>query len=610
MERRLLLAVTLSVAFLLIWSQFIAPKAQKPVAPAGTPGVAAPAGAVGAAPAVSPEASPAAGGAAAAPAAGIVGATTDAPRPGVPMGQRIAAASEEEVSIETPLQSIRLSNHGARVASWRLKEFKDDKGEALDLVSPAGRKLDRLPLQILLEDAEASRRLTQALYQVTRKETTLGGHTVTEVSFTWSDGAGLAATKTLRVPHDSYLAGLELAAQQGGRPVAPTVVWGAGFGSHNGLESGRYADAPQAVLNLGGAIQFRAQKEIKPEAPRLDGGALAWAGLEDRYFAAILVPRLPGEGGGPGEGAAAAGAPAATLVAPVEGQSRVETLRLVEEGREQFFLSFALRMPGASRFDLFVGPKDYHVLKSVGFGLDRLLDFGFFAVVALPLFHALNFVDRYVGNYGWAIVIVTFLIRLVFFPLMYKSQIKMRVMQEKMKRVQPKLKALRERYHRLERKELEKGNGRARQQLRQKMNEEMMDLYKEEEINPFGTMSGCLPLLLQIPILYAFYRILTIAIELRKARFALWIGDLSQKDPYFVTPILMGITMLVQQVMTSSSIPDPGQRRMMYIMPVMFTWMFLQFPSGLVLYWLVSNLLGIAQQYLINKQAAAERKTA
>jgi YidC/Oxa1 family membrane protein insertase len=140
------------------------------------------------------------------------------------------------------------------------------------------------------------------------------------------------------------------------------------------------------------------------------------------------------------------------------------------------------------------------------------------------------------------------------------------------------------------------------------MNEEMMALYKEEDINPLGSMSGCLPILLQIPILYGFYTILSIAIELRRAPFLLWIRDLSSKDPYFVTPIIMGGTQLIQQAMTSSSIPDPAQRRVMYLMPIMFTWIFLSFPSGLVLYWLVNNLLGIGQQYLINKQAAASEK--
>jgi len=257
-----------------------------------------------------------------------------------------------------------------------------------------------------------------------------------------------------------------------------------------------------------------------------------------------------------------------------------------------------------------VGPKDYDILKGLGIGLDRLLDFGFFGVVALPLFYAMKVLQRYIGNYGWAIVLLTVVFRVLFFPLLYRGQIKMRVMQEKMKRVQPKVKAMRERYHRLEKKEAERGNVGARQKLRQEMNEELMKLYKEEDINPLGSMSGCLPLLLQLPILYAFYTILSISIELRHAPFMLWIRDLSQKDPYYVTPIIMGATQLVQQVMTSSSIPDPAQRRMMYLMPIMFTYIFLNFPSGLVLYWLVNNLLGIAQQYLINRQAVNDKAAA
>ena len=135
------------------------------------------------------------------------------------------------------------------------------------------------------------------------------------------------------------------------------------------------------------------------------------------------------------------------------------------------------------------------------------------------------------------------------------------------------------------------------------MNDEMMRLYKEEGINPLGSMSGCLPLLLQMPILYGFYTILTISIDLRQAPFVFWIYDLAEKDPYFVTPIVMGATMLLQQVMTSSSIADATQRRMMYMMPVMFTYFFINLPSGLVLYWLVNNILGIGQQYLVNKEA-------
>jgi YidC/Oxa1 family membrane protein insertase len=197
---------------------------------------------------------------------------------------------------------------------------------------------------------------------------------------------------------------------------------------------------------------------------------------------------------------------------------------------------------------------------------------------------------------------VTVIIRLLFFPFMHRGQLKMRMMQEKMKRVQPKVKAMRERYRKLEQKEAQKGRAGARHQVRQKMNQEMMDLYKQEDVNPLGSMSGCLPMLAQMPILFGFYTVLRISIELRGTPFAFGISDLSEPNIWLV--IIMGVTMLAQQMMTSSSIPDPAQRRIMYIMPVMFTYFFINFPAGRVLYWLVNNLLGIVQQYLINKEAA------
>jgi YidC/Oxa1 family membrane protein insertase len=590
MDRNTVLFIVLSAGVLLLWMALFPPQTP-PATP--KPPAAAQAGAGTPVPAVTPagSASPAPGGTVPS-LAGVGGpAGAAAALPDLPAGRRLEAAAEEEVRIDTPLVSIGLTNRGARVTSWQLKKYLDDAGHPLELVSHAGRSLDHLPLQFLLDDPGATERLRTALYRASRREGSDGGHAFTEVTFAWSDGQGLAATKTLRVPHDSYLAELKFAAESGGKGIEPTLVWGAGFGAHNGQETGRYADVCWGVFDGAGlkAPLKRPQTALKPGEPWLQEGTVSWAGVEDKYFAAVFLPR----------GADSQG-----------GRARFELLRLVEDGVEQFHLSMAIGMPGVSDVSLFVGPKDYDILKGLGIGLDRILDFGFFGAVALPLFYAMKFLQRYTGNFGWAIVILTVVFRTLFFPLLYRGQIKMRVMQEKTKRLQPKVKALRERYHRLEKKEAERGNVGARQKLRQQMNEELMALYREEDINPLGTMSGCLPLFLQLPILYAFYTILSISIELRHAPFMLWIRDLSQKDPYFVTPIIMGVTQLVQQVMTSSSIPDPAQRRMMYIMPVMFTYFFLNFPSGLVLYWLVNNLLGIGQQYLINRRAVDDKAAA
>jgi YidC/Oxa1 family membrane protein insertase len=589
-NRRLVLAVAVSVAFLFLWTWLFTPP-QRPKVPDGGSGVGGPRDATGTSPEPGPtDAAGAVEGSARESAPDLAGFRGPEPvvaSSGLPPGERVAAASEEEIGIETDLQEIRLTNRGGRVTSWRLKNYIDDEGKPLDLVSAAGRKLDHLPLQFLLEDPRDTERLRTALHRVSRRDFEEDGRGFTEVTLEYSDGAGLGAKKTLRVPHDGYVAEVRFAANAHGAPVAPTLVWGAGFDGHTGLEKGNYADTAVALVKAGARVERRRQPDIKPETPWITTGSIAWGGLEDKYFAALLVPP-----------------------SPKDGQARFETLRLVEEGREHFHLSFACRIPGVERAFLFVGPKDYDLLKGLDLGLEGLLDFGFFGAIALPLFYAMKFLERYVGNFGWAIVILTILIRLLFFPFMHRGQLRMRKMQDKMKRVQPKVKALRERYRRLERKELEKGNASARHQLRQKMNEEMMALYKEENINPLGSMSGCLPLLLQIPILYAFYTILTMAIELRRAPFIGWIKDLSRKDPYYVTPIVMGVTMLIQQAMTSSSIPDPTQRRMMFLMPIIFTYFFVNLPSGLVLYWLVNNLLGIAQQYLINRQAEAESRTA
>ena len=602
MEKRLALAIALCIGFMVVWTWLFPPEKRPQAVPpqagssvesvpeGGAPGAATPPAAgseSGAAGSATPQDRPVASAGVAGEGAVGGGHGSDAPaaaRSDILPREPRSASSEEEIAIDTALQSIRLSNAGARVVAWKLKAYHDTNGQPLDLVSPVARKLDRLPLDLRLEDREADGRLRQALYKVTREEREADGRRTIALTFSWSDGAGNSAAKVLTITEGSYVVDFQAAVEIAGRPVVPGVVWGAGFEQEHGEVSERMGEGVRAVVQEGERIDHHYQGTIKPEAAWVDSGPIGWAGLENKYFAAILMPQEPG------------------VVT-----ARVESLRHIENGREQLHLALTLVAPAAIHYYLFAGPKDYDVLKGLGLGLEHLLNFGFFGVVALPLFYALKFVDRYVGNYGWAIVVLTVFIRLLFFPFMHKSQLKMRVMQEKMKRIQPKVKALKERYHRMEQKEAGKGSVGARQKVRQQMNEDMMALYKEEGINPFSSMSGCLPLLVQMPILYAFYTILTIAIELRQAPFLLWVRDLSVKDPYYVTPILMGATMLVQQLMTSSAIPDPAQRRMMYVMPVMFTWFFINLPSGLVLYWLVNNLLGILQQYLVNKEADARK---
>lgn len=233
----------------------------------------------------------------------------------------------------------------------------------------------------------------------------------------------------------------------------------------------------------------------------------------------------------------------------------------------------------------YIGAKEHSILRAIDPRLEAVVEYGWFTFIAKPMFGFLNWIHNYVGNWGWAIVIMTLIVRVVLFPLTYKSMISM----NKLKDLAPKMKEIRERY---------KGDP-------QKMNTHMMELYKKHGANP---MSGCLPIFLQIPIFFAIYRVLLNAIELKGAPWAFWIHDLSLMDPYFILPILMGATMFAQQLITPMTIQDPTQAKIMKFLPLIFTFFFLAFPAGLTLYWFVNNLCSLVQQWIINKLFAKHHK--
>jgi YidC/Oxa1 family membrane protein insertase len=254
--------------------------------------------------------------------------------------------------------------------------------------------------------------------------------------------------------------------------------------------------------------------------------------------------------------------------------------------------------PGTNSFILYAGPKKYDSLKKLNVGFEHIIDFGFFSVIAMPLFWLLKFFYKFIGNYGWAIILLTIIVRIPFIPLVNKSQKSMKKMQE----LQPRMAEVKEKY----------------KKDPQRLQKEMMEIYKKHKVNPVG---GCLPMLLQIPVFFALYKILMITIELRGAPFMLWIKDLSAPDTLFghipsgipliggfavgPLPIVMGITMIIQQKMTPTSM-DPAQNKMMMLMPIVFTFLFLNFASGLVLYWLMNNIFSIAQQFYANRKLAKE----
>jgi len=236
---------------------------------------------------------------------------------------------------------------------------------------------------------------------------------------------------------------------------------------------------------------------------------------------------------------------------------------------------------GQLGLDLFTGPKEQDRLTEKPEGFELTVDYGWLTPVSAPLFWILDKIHGFIGNWGWAIIILTCLIKLVFYPLSATSYKSM----AKMKKLQPRLQTLKDRY----------GDDKA------KLNQAMMEIYKKEKVNPLG---GCLPIVIQIPVFIALYWVLLESVELRQAPWELWIEDLSSRDPYYVLPVLMGASMVAQQLLNPSPL-DPMQKRIMMALPVVFTFLFLYFPAGLVLYWLVNNVLSIAQQWYINKNVAA-----
>ena len=291
------------------------------------------------------------------------------------------------------------------------------------------------------------------------------------------------------------------------------------------------------------------------DSPRIYQKKIHWSGYTSKYF---LMAVSPGE--------------------------QLDQLYIANQDDivENRFISESMNLlPETSRtfsYSAYFGPVQAEYLSAAGNEFSEAINYGFFQPLAKPLMTVLKFFHSFTHNYGLAIILLTICIKILFWPLTQKSYKSMKGMQK----LQPEMKRLREKY----------GSD------KQKLNQEMMSFYKEHKVNPLG---GCLPMIIQIPVFIALYRVLLDSIELRHAPFMLWITDLSAKDPYYVTPLIMGATMFLQQKMTPTNM-DPTQEKIMLMMPVVFTFIFLNFPAGLVIYWLVNNLLTILQQYLIRRQ--------
>ena len=456
------------------------------------------------------------------------------------------------VTVETDLVRATITSVGARLKSLELKNFRrtvDQNSPPLDLVKEA----QVLPLTVELGSGK-----TDATVVYTASAPTLSAHGAEqgEVIFTGKTDDGRSIEKRYRFPGNSYLFEVDVSGSATGQRVGlvltPISEHGASGGQQSGLE--------HAVVLANGKVIQKKLDDLKQPVEIPDA---LWAGFSAQYFAALAMP---------------ASGPAKVWLAISDS---IPIARL--------------DIPASSdkaQFEVFLGPKDRETLVAAGHQLDRALDFGWFWFIAVPLLWGLRFLHRFIPNYGVNIILLTGIVKLVTAPLTQTSFKSMKAMQK----LQPEMQRLRERY----------------KDDQATLQKEVMELYKRHRVNP---VSGCLPMILQLPIFVGLYNALMHSIELRHAPFMLWINDLSAPDRLMVAGIgipvlvlLMGASMLVQQLMTPQQ-GDPTQQRMMMIMPVVFTFISINFPSGLVLYWLVNNVLTMAQQwYMLRSENGGARK--
>ena len=556
-NRRLLLAALLSMGVLLLWQVLFPTARPKPAPEAPAPAAAGEAAARSAAPA------------GAVPTAPPVRASAAQNLPAEP----VSAAAEGRYVLENPELRAEFTNRGAQLVSLVIKGKSADDGNALELVQP--RPQPPYPFALLDAKGEPAA-LDGALYEAESRSGPAGQ----ELVFRYRGELG-AAWKRFQLRADGLL-DFAVEADAGGFGV----LLGPGLRAlaRAELESRQHPRA--AIWNEAGEVAALDARSAK-EGARLAGARLAWIGLEDTFFLAAAVPE---------RGLAEARVEPILLVpGATAGEFGARALPTDRElDPEEKKLPRSLRVvlvsdDGALSGTSYWGPKQYDRLAALPWGLERTVQWGWRRFIAYPMLKALQWIHAHVvANYGWSIVILTSVIKLLLLPLSISAFKSMR----KMQKLNPRMQAIRERW----RGKLRDKQGRFNPEAQRQMNEEIMGLYRQEGANPAG---GCLPILVQLPIFFAFYTLLATAVELWHAPWLGWVTDLSAPDPYYVLPIVMGVSQVIQQRMTPPP-PDPVQRKLIQAMPILFTVFSLGFASGLVLYWFTNNLWSIAQQALYN----------
>ena len=461
------------------------------------------------------------------------------------------AISEQTVTVETDLVRVGLSNRGGAIKSWELKRYHtappDEK--PVQLVYSGGKF--RGPLSITVANADIEKTIREGLYHIEKDFTSLdASHPVGHVTLQFHDPVThLGVEKRLTFHHDSYVVDVSVALE------GVTESYDVGLGTNFGIVE--WGEGFIGLIGSASLVDDKAEKET-PDTELERKGSVQWVALQDKYFLSVLMPKQ-----------------ATSALAKKEGDKVV---------------SAGVRMPapGAGTsvaLQLYAGPKEYDTLRSLNVGLEDTIDFGWFIFgswtvvksVAKPIFYVLRFIHDYTYNYGLTIILLTMAIKLLFVPLQYKSYKSMKMMQL----IQPKVAAVQEKF----------------KDDRDRLNKELIKLYRDQKVNPVG---GCLPMVLQMPVFVALFNILYMTIDLRQAPFMLWITDLSVQDPYYVLPVIMGATMVIQQKITPTTM-DPTQAKIMLVLPVFMTFLFVNFPAGLVLYWLTNNILTISQQVFTDR---------
>ncbi|MFY9559581.1 MAG: membrane protein insertase YidC [Terriglobales bacterium] len=482
------------------------------------------------------------------------------------------ASSESETVIENDLYRIVFANRGGRVKSWVLKNYTDDKDRPLELVNAIAAEKYGYPLSLWAYDENLRNQLNSALYVAT----STSSRAPAEITFEYADGE-VAVRKTCKFDH-SYVVEMQTSVELKGSQVTAFPLWPAGFGDQT---SGSQYAVSQIAYQYDSKVERLAIKKIS--SGNTLPGPFHWAGLEDQYFAAVFIPQDPQS------------AAMVTLRNTIEIPHDPSDTNNKQMDKVEVLGVAVGSVKGPTAERLYVGPKSLHDLESVQVpgitgaepDLRAIVDFGWLGVIARPLFLWLKWTyNHIIPNWGWAIVIQTLIINLALLPLRL-TQMKSML---KMQRIAPQIKAIQEKYKKYSLRDPRKAE----------MNQEVSALYKKEGVNPAG---GCLPLLIQMPFLFAYYRMLGVAIDLRHAPWG-WVRDLSAPDPWHLLPVAIIITMLFMQRMTPQAGMDPTQQKMMNIMmPGMLGVISWNLAAGLCLYWSVGNLIGIVQQSVMNRTA-------